>query len=177
MPKTLTATPYPFISVFNDDAENPTFALTVIDALNKIASSPAGNQLLQGISNSLVGVDPDGGFKVKIVRAEGATTIGRPGEEGGSRAVAFNEQNGRASGSRAACYWNPNIFVTPNGARPPFIGLAHELIHCYHYTNGLAKASYQDEEKFTVGLDNYAQDPITENRIREQHNVPVRTQY
>lgn len=178
MAKTLTATRYGFISVFNDDAVNPTFALTVSDALDKIASQPVGRQLLDAISNSPVGADPAGGFKVKILRPDGVKgTIGRPGEEGGSRAVAFNEADGRGAGTRAACYWNPNIFNTPNGARPAFVGLAHELIHCYHYTNGLAKGSYDEEEKFTVGLAPYALSPITENAIRGEHNVATRTQY
>ena len=57
---------------------------------------------------------------------------------------------------------------------------AHQLFWrqlCYHYTNGLAKGSYDDEEKFTVGLAPYDQSPITENGIRGEHNVATRTQY
>ena len=84
MAKSLTATRYGFISVFNDAAANPTFGLTVSDALDKIASQPIGRQLLDAISNAPVGADPAGGFKVKIVRPDGVKgTIGRPGEEGG----------------------------------------------------------------------------------------------
>lgn len=179
MPKTYVATPFQFIVVENDAAVNPTFPLTVIDALNKINSQPVGASLLTAISNAVIAPDPTNNFKVKIIRPAATATIGQPGIEGGSRAVAWNELDGRAGGAgcKAACYWNPNIFNTPNGARPAFIGLAHELIHCYHYTNGLAKSSYAEEEQFTVGLAPHAAVPICENTIRAEHGVPARTTY
>jgi hypothetical protein len=179
MAKTLTPTNTNFVMVFNDSTANQTFGLTVVEALTKIGSQPIGAALLQAIANAPVAADPAGNFKVKVIRPDTHATIGQPGMEGGSRAVAFNEADGRqgGAGSRAACYWNPNIYNTPNGSRPAFIGLAHELIHCYHYVNGLAKGSYDDEERFTVGLGPYMLAPITENRIRLEHDVPIRHQY
>lgn len=176
---TLTATGYTFIYVFNDDAKNPYFPLTVKEALNHISSQPVGQQLLTAISNSPVVPDASG-FKVKIVRPNVAATIGTPGAEGGSRAVAFDEAAAKGGGgSKAACYWNPNIVATPGGGgtRPAYIGLAHELVHCMHYVLGTAKNSYDDEEKFTVGLAPYDTVAVCENTIRAEHNIALRATY
>lgn len=176
------ATPYPHIYIETDPTANPTYSMTVLDALNKIASKPVGRQLLDAITNGLVAPDVTHAFKVKIIRPNTTGTVGSPGVEGGSRAVAWNELSGRVGGAgcKAACYWNCNIFNTPNGARPAYIGLAHELIHCYHYVNGLAKGSYDEEEKFTVGLAPYADAAITENKIRAEQvadKIPQRDRY
>lgn len=179
MPLTLSATGVAHIMIANDDAVNPSFRNTVVEALGRIANGgPIGTALLNAIANAPVAADP-AGFKVKIMRPNVTATIGAPGLEGGSRAVAYNELDGRAggAGTKAACYWNPNIYNTPGGARPAYIALAHELIHCYHYTNGLAQAGYQQEEEFTVGLGPHIMAAITENRIRLEHNVPIRHVY
>ena len=179
MPSTLNATTFPFIYVYNEDTKNPYFCLTVQEALNQINSQPVGNNLLSTISGAQVSLG-DGGFKVKIVRPDVTATIGAPGAEGGSRAVPFNETKARGGGGcLAACYWNPNIYNTPSaaGARPAFIGLAHELIHCMHALLGTMKNSYDDEEKFTVGLESYANVAICENAIRAEHGVNARDSY
>ena len=180
MPKTLTATPFAFIFVFNDDEKNPAFPLIVIEALGEINKGVNGQALLQAIAHSLIAASPDG-FKVKIVRPELEKEEKRlarpenPGTEGGSRAVAFNEHDAQSGrGSLAACFWNPCVYNTPLGARPAFIGLAHELVHCLHYLRGTKKAGYDDEERYTVGLPPYNAEPITENTIRDDHHVPRR---
>ena len=36
----------------------------------------------------------------------------------------------------SAIKWNPQQTVTPDGKRPPFIGLAHEMIHARHNLKG-----------------------------------------
>jgi len=180
-------TPYPFIKVFNDGVLNPTFPLTVIEALGQINSKPVGAKLLKAIADSKVKAGADG-WKVRISRSNATihVVIGQPGQEGGSKAAGADESKAKivdegtaksGAGTRAYCVWNPNIFNTPNGARPAFIGLAHELIHCYHMVTGTMKHGYDDEEKFTVGLDPHAAQEITENAIRREHTVPMRTQY
>lgn len=177
MAKTTTTTKYPFIVVENDGDINPYFALTVIEALGFIGSKPVGKSLLDAISDSAV--DGSAGFKVKIVRGTGVADINKPGEEGGSRAVSFNETAARGgAGARAACYWNPNIFYNPAaGPRPPFIGLAHELVHCMHSVMGTMKPTYDSEEQWTVGLAPFADAAICENTIREEHGIVKRTRY
>ena len=68
---------------------------------------------------------------------------------------------------------------------PTFIALAHELIHALHHLGG---NTYDDkvsengreakrEEMFTTGLGVYAETRISENAIRRQFNLPVRTFY
>ena len=68
---------------------------------------------------------------------------------------------------------------------PTFIALAHELIHALHHLGG---NTYDDkvsengreakrEEMFTTGLGAYANTRISENAIRRQFNLPVRTFY
>jgi hypothetical protein len=77
------------------------------------------------------------------------------------------------------------VWVIPNqGQRPPYIGLAHELIHAWHNAYGTKKQEYDDEENFTVGLAGYmlpdpAANPatITENMIRLEHGFPIRHKY
>jgi hypothetical protein len=178
MAATLSATTFPFISVYNDDAKNPYFALTVQEALAKIDSKPVGRSLLAAIAAAPIA--GTGGFKVKIVRPDVVATIGTPGAEGGSRAVPFNETSARGGGGcAAACYWNPNIYNTPSpaGQRPAYIGLAHELVHCMHSVMGTMKPGYDEEEKFTVGLAPYAGAAVCENTIRGEHGIAARTSY
>ncbi|MFN3325465.1 MAG: M91 family zinc metallopeptidase [Bryobacteraceae bacterium] len=177
MPKTISTTKFPFIVIDNDDSVNPYFRLTVIEALDKIDSKPVGKALLKAISDSPI--DGSSGFKVKIVRGEGIADITKPGQEGGSRAVPFNEVAARGGGgSKAACFWNPNIFYNPAaGTRPAYIGLAHELVHCMHSVLGTMKPGYDEEEKFTVGLDPYAGVAICENTIRGEHGLDLRDRY
>jgi hypothetical protein len=181
MAKIITQTPYRFIVIENDNLINPYFAHTALEALAEIARKPVGRSLLDATSAANIAPHPQQGFKVKLIRGMGveAASIANPGKEGGSRAVPFNEIWARGgAGSKAACYWNPNIFNTPaSGKRPAFIGLAHELVHCMHSVMGTMKATYDDEEKWTIGLDPYADAAICENTIREEHGEDKRTRY
>jgi hypothetical protein len=46
-----------------------------------------------------------------------------------------------------------------------------------HAVLGTMKADYDEEEKFTVGLDPYADVPISENAIRAENGIATRTSY
>ena len=72
--------------------------------------------------------------------------------------------------------FNANIITTPDGPRPAFIGLAHELIHAYYNLRGQAIRG-KSEEFATVGLGDGKQRDITENAIREEHGLPLREMY
>lgn len=174
MPLTSYA-PYPNIKI-EDPGGASTFLLTVREALDRINSQPKGQQLLQEINQHAPTFGPWGG-SVKIYRA--ANRI----EDGGSKAAAVNEVNAKNGGigSASGVAWNCNVFAIPGqGPRPPFIGLAHELIHAWHNAKGIKKDNYDDEESFTVGLGNYMMPgpgSITENMIRLEHGVPIRHKY
>jgi hypothetical protein len=175
------ATNYPGIRI-DDPGGASTFALTCRDALDRIVSMPVGRRMLQEICQYAPTFNPWGGC-VKILRANVMTVqIGRPGEEGGSKCAAVNEVNAKnGTGSGSGVHWNPNIWTVPGqGMRPPYIGLAHELVHAWHNARGTKKGDYDEEEQFTVGLGQYAiadANMITENRIRLEHNVGLRHQY
>lgn len=71
--------------------------------------------------------------------------------------------------------------------RPSFIGLAHELVHAYHFLNGICArqpiggtAGNQggaEEEMRAVGARAYKKDPPSENWIREEWGQKERTSY
>ncbi|HWF00679.1 MAG TPA: M91 family zinc metallopeptidase [Caulobacteraceae bacterium] len=165
---------YPNIMI-DDPGAGFSFGDTVREALAKIASEPKGLQLLQEIQANAPTFAPWGG-SVKIYRA--ALLI----EQGGSKAAAVQEEAAKSGiGSASGVAWNSNVFAIPGqGPRPPFVGLAHELIHAWHNAKGTKKASYEDEENFTVGLGAYmlpTPGAITENMIRLEHGVPIRHRY
>jgi hypothetical protein len=175
------ATDYPGIRI-DDPGGAATFALTCRDALDKIVSMPFGKRMLKEISRYAPTFNPWQG-SIKILRANVMTVqIGRPGEEGGSKCAPVSEENAKnGTGSASGVHWNPNIWVVPGqGMRPPFIGLAHELVHAWHNAKGIKKGNYDEEESFTVGLGRYAGGgtrTINENLLRSEHNIPARTQY
>lgn len=84
-----------------------------------------------------------------------------------------------------------NIYSQVAGIRtPPFIALAHELIHAWHGMSGTMETgkhaiaigngtsfNLSREEAYTVGLGPYANTRISENTIRAEHRLPRRDQY
>lgn len=73
--------------------------------------------------------------------------------------------------------------------RPMHIGLAHELVHAYHYLNGMCYRSatggladagnsgIMEEEMRTVGLLAYEDESPSENAIRDEWGITRRTHY
>lgn len=166
---------YANIMIDDNGGGASTFVATCTEAINKIAATPGGLALMTALNNGPVFAAWGG--SVKIVRRALAV------DQGGSEAVPTN--NGAAlggGGSASAVFWNSNIFVVPGqGPRPPFIGLAHELVHAWHNAMGTKKPNYDEEERFTVGLGAYVGlangATITENLIRVENDVPLRHQY
>lgn len=90
-------------------------------------------------------------------------------------------------GTSAVVTWN---HLDPaNRQRPDSIGLAHELVHAYHYVNGLCRRlptnfvthlkdfGIMEEEMRTVGFGGYAGEVPSENSIRGEHKLKVRKSY
>ena len=89
-------------------------------------------------------------------------------------------------GSVTAIKYNPNMIDTPDGSRPAWIALAHELIHAYYNIKGKGLPSgmvmnvngmVEKEEMATVGLGPGPHRSITENLIRTQANLTLRRTY
>lgn len=168
-----------------DPAKNPTFALTVKEQLDLIASKPFGKKLLDRIEKSKT--KAKFGFKVCIQRAD--NTVDLTGDDakwnGGNVCVRTSEADAcNGKGSTCAIKYNPNVFKTPDGERPPWVGLAHELCHALHNLEGNAISNTAKEEHMTVGLGDYAEGEseddknlITENKIRKEHKLKARKNY
>lgn len=155
----------------------------VNQALEQIASKPLGRSLLKSItkrSDKAVG-----GFTVVINKpashamAELNGTMGPMTLTWTNKAVRFNEIDAcNQTGTRSAVYWNPNILESPDGRRPPFIALAHELIHAMQNLRGTAYSDTRKEEFATVGLHEMAnRRKRNENGIRGEHGIALRTTY
>ncbi|MEI9984050.1 MAG: M91 family zinc metallopeptidase [Aliidongia sp.] len=189
----ILSTKYSGIVVKVATSANPFFFALVQEALLKIHGKPVGRRLIEDIRTRGT-PNPIQGFKVAICppRLIRATGPGAPTDfTPGSKAVRASEDkavwhHGPAHGptatqrpgpgSSTAVFWNPNVISTPDGSRPTFIGLAHELIHARRNLLGIAEAAWEREEQATVGL-NFNGDDITENAIRAEHGLPRRLSY
>jgi hypothetical protein len=165
------------------------FFHTTNDALNKIRSEPVGKGLLRTIAS--IAAMRDEAVKVTIVSKE----------EGGSSESPMNSQKSLAisqpgntfmryragEGTSCTVNWAHTKPSCDGKQRPPFIALAHELIHALHDIHGATYRDYSgklnensgkaEEEARTVGLGPHVDEPITENKIRAEHNIPLRPSY
>jgi hypothetical protein len=158
------------------------------DALAKIAATPSGLKLLQGIVARLG--KAKFGYTVCIIRADmrydaGCVTkwVGTNVAKRGDEAAATT----RGQGAITAIKFNANMIETPDGKRPSWVGLAHELIHAYYNLKGKCAPAGQTQmnvnrmvekdEMLTVGLGPGPHRGITENMIRAEANLPLRTTY
>ena len=147
-----------------------------------------GKRLLDGIGNSGAPTSKFLDNAIILIKrptmndAKTGEKRARKADEYGNRAVPANETEAKdGDGCGSAVFFNPDTLVIPGqGARPPFIGLAHELIHALHNALGTKKGSGDQEESYTVGLGQWAvADPnaITENRMRLDFDLPIRHRY
>lgn len=96
--------------------------------------------------------------------------------DGGSHNEAVDTSS-TGNGVGSVCYMrfaNTQV-VTRKGERTlPFIVLAHELIHSLHCLTGQI---HLEEEPYTTGIGQYADNPMSENGFRKAFNLPLRTKY
>jgi hypothetical protein len=192
-PMRLTLSSYPGIAIATH-GDPGSFAEVVNAALREIGSRPMGRMLLSSIE--LDGPAPPAtanGAKVTIrdaARFYGRTNV----------SIRANEARGcwqpsqgaltEGPGTFSIIHWDPNLKQTPDGVRPPFIGLAHELIHARRNLLGIGYLNdNRTEELHTVGLsllgspvgvtrnDRRRLGAITENDIRAEHGIEPRTRY
>ncbi|SEG90513.1 TcdA/TcdB catalytic glycosyltransferase domain-containing protein [Actinacidiphila yanglinensis] len=175
---------FPGISVRWDPEVDPTFLLTVQAQLRRIAERPVGKALLEGIGNSgtTSRLPAWQQAKVKIQRVGAGTVIGdgpRFMAHGGNVTMPINGEaaSDRERGTLSLVKYNPNAWETADGLRPPFIGLAHELIHVWRNLNGRSAVGAADDEGQVVGFREAAELEITENRIRAEHGLAPRRTY
>ncbi len=152
-------------------------------ALNKIRSKPVGKGLLKTIaakclmSGKSVFIDY---YQASLAGVQGDVTeaYGYQQADGEGR-VFFMPGNGQS----ASVAWWPDDPGPPYALRPSYIGLAHELIHALLIVHGLQIADTNDtlglaiNEATVVGLGRFKDEPFTENAIRAEQGVTLRTQY
>lgn len=141
-------------------------------ALETIASKRLGYSLLRSIVKRS---DKQWfGYTVLILKPENILASNWT-----NKAVRVHEGNAcNRTGTGTVIHWNPNIISTPDGDRPPFIGLAHELIHAMQNLRGTALRNSREEEYATVGLEPYQlKRKRNENAIRHEHGIAARAQY
>jgi hypothetical protein len=162
------------------------FVGLVTDALDKINSKPVGKALLDTIAAEVgkakfgytVCIMP----KASIKNSFGPLIRWRTYEKGSVTVTGNEEAASNGTGAISSIKWDPKNEETPDGSRPPFIALAHELIHCMHNLLGTSHiiggddAKKLDEMRVT-GLKGYEQEPISENRIRKEHGIAYRNSY
>lgn len=196
------------------DATPAHFLAAVESDLRMIASGSIGNDLLDLIDKRSRGIGigwaETGKYpNVTVCYAEGFTEAAAKTERKWEHYVRRKGHFGamdrpyRASGGGHFMWvsYRPNSPTTTDaetgytanqGIRtPPYIVLAHELIHAWHGMSGTMELkdkvtiagpngqTYElaREEAYTVGLGSYANTRISENAIRAEHRLPPRTYY
>jgi Effector protein len=195
-PLMLTPSSYPGI-VIATQGDGGNFANVVNTALLIIGSGPMGRMLLSSIERDGP-VPPQAARGAKVTIRDAASDARRS-----NVSIRFNETHAcwqapqgaqgaqtEGQGTFTAIYWDPNITQTPDGVRPYWIGLAHELIHARRNLLGIGHLNdNRTEELHTVGLslhgspggisqhDRGRWGPISENDIRAEHGIGLRTRY
>ena len=209
------ATKFPGIFVEYDETKDLYFRLSVNEALEQIAKKPIGARLLHEIAGSNPASAADG-YKVLIHAPDKreftqagyshpvfgnmvqdgspctASMLNRGACDNANAAdnVTDSETSGR--GSTTKVRWNSNITTLrlTSDQVPPFICLAHELIHAHHCLYGTKKPNARtinhpqggqmtigEEEFYTVGVRGFEKEPITENKLRGEWRIKARDDY
>ncbi len=193
------------------------FAGAVTAGLNSIASRPIGKAMLESLSDAchqsatkkvviqfgprsstaapIDVVTPE--FRAKIDPTVGAADLDVDAMMGNMNTIAQRQgstTDGRrdyigGAGTAAVVSWLYSDPGRPGHLRPPFIALAHELVHAYHFANGLCyraanggiadgqNSGIMEEEMRTVGFGAFEDESPSENAIRAEHGVVARREY
>jgi hypothetical protein len=171
-------------------ADSDKFVGKVKDALKTLYKKPVGKAMIDEIvANAHKGKD---GVTVLICAKKSLKVVTHGGlfskrtyERGSSTNSNMLASSTLGVGSRSTILWDPVHNSTPDGSRPPYIALAHELVHAYHNIRGTARAvkvgdvdgDHTMDEALTVGLRGYEGQAVSENRIRKEHGIPYRVSY
>jgi Effector protein len=203
MAQVLWQNDYP--GIFIDDQFGASFVLKTREALETIASKQVGSDLLSLLTKRSQGTGTAAGKTIVIALGQG--TLGAVKTVHLTQQTSIAEVNeilqahlaGKnyrlpGTGSGSEVLYHPNAehqYSSAIGIRtPPFVALAHELVHAlhaisgevikpYNWNNGSAVSSSGAilEEARTVGLGRYQNTRISENAVRREHGLLLRTYY
>lgn len=157
----------------------------IVDNLEQLAETPRGNELLHAMQDPTVMK----GHNVTMTITAGGNECGGYANPAGRflQAVPAGTQGPPAPGpgTNSTVYFNPiETFAGTPMARPPAVGLGHELVHAYHAAMGTQPGGTRllagqarptnVRELQAIGLDEYSNDRFTDNAFREEHGLQTR---
>ena len=153
-----------------------TFKTGVYLDLAWLMTSPVGQELIQELQNA--------SHTVKIV--EGAGGNGENAENFDDGLETTDAPPKAGPGSNATINFNPLKLSIGDGTlnwhtRPPAIGLAHEMVHAwadvYGRTGRGETGGVKRYEHQAVGIEDYKEARISENKFRAAFGLPIRPVY
>ncbi|MBX3714111.1 MAG: hypothetical protein KF800_19280 [Lysobacter sp.] len=158
-------------------------------ALHTIDSRPVGHAMLSNLNTAPNPSMRD--FRTRVTISDSRFTNAGMNPAAGNHARSEGFLHTREGlpvdstpgmGEASRVYFNPTINHS-DGFRPAFVGLAHELVHAERNQLGVSVDRQGGnglrvvrDELETVGLLAHPQ-PTTENAIRAEHGIPLRTAY
>lgn len=166
---------------------DPFFKANVDDALRRLAASKTFNNLLKTIKASQPAItNPAFPRRCKVlicaplarkysptVADPNVTVLSLNSKTSAAEVNSAAATGGATQGSSSWVYWSNKEYRTA----PAHISFAHELIHACHAACGTMKSDNKQEEYFTVGIHGHEDAELTENRIRQELNMPLRATY
>lgn len=170
----------------------------IVEALEDLAETPLGYELLQDMQNSTI---MQGHTTTITITTRGDKIIYYGGGAGRfSNIPAGGGSPVPGAGSSSTIWFNPSETIWYNPSEiagtpaegPTFLGLGHELIHAYHGARGTIPQGNRppggtpNAELQAIGLEEYADDRYTEeyaddryteNAFREELNLDNRTNH
>lgn len=165
--------------LIQESKRNPSFGPRTASALSEIKSTPSGMQLLSDIEKC-----SSGGKRTITIADSGSkgpvyTRVPRRLPSTGTSVVV------RWSPDQSACTDSQGRASRAGGSTNSYILLAHELVHGRYALSGdsfLDSGNRADpstpsgqEEYRAIGLGSYANAPYSENSVRKEHSLPLRT--
>ncbi len=181
--------------IYIDNTPPGFFAACTAD-LNTLRSRSIGKDLLSLISKRARGIGTTVGKNVSITYTSDLGSTAQNSVNlnvGATNEVRKTEPPGRnfrlpAGGDSSLVMYGhdlgPDYTAAIGVNTPTYIALGHELIHALHVISGDVVKEYDwstdgaiIEEARTVGLGPYAKSRITENALRKEWSLPLRTYY
>jgi hypothetical protein len=159
------------------DGSNPAFAQQALNDLATLDATPTGRQVLDGINNGRHDVT------ISELPLANAPANGGGVEQGADAGVYDPARGANSTVQYAPTY--RDTYTDANGKtydKPSAAMLGHELIHALHDSQGNDLNRTPDprdptgnqEESQTIGINDHAGEPLTENNILSDLGAPFR---
>ncbi len=186
-PQTLHPTSRPGVQIATKPGDSPTFPSQVQTHLDQLSSKPNGNEVLNRLDSATFD-HPGRAPTLKIVPQQSEVVTHPDGSQTRNylqpnRTQAFSDTKASdGTGTPSALFYNPHMTSTPDGNRPPFVGLGHETVHAMHNSQGTStltsgQTGIREDEHRATGIGRFEGENLSENGIRSEHGLPRRDIY